>query len=50
MRQGISERAPEALIRDMAIEGGMRSLADSGRELVVRGETTVEEFIRVLYQ
>ena len=50
MRQGISERAPEALIRDMAVEGGMRSLADSGRELVVRGETTVEEFIRVLYQ
>ncbi|MCP4873239.1 MAG: type II/IV secretion system protein [Proteobacteria bacterium] len=50
MRQSISERAPEAELRKMAIEGGMQTLADRGRVRVLRGETTVEEFIRVLYQ
>jgi type II secretory ATPase GspE/PulE/Tfp pilus assembly ATPase PilB-like protein len=50
MRQAISERLPEATIREMAIAGGMQTLSDRGRARVLRGETTVEEFIRVLYQ
>jgi type II secretory ATPase GspE/PulE/Tfp pilus assembly ATPase PilB-like protein len=50
IRLAISERAPEAKIREMAVAGGMVTLADRGRGLVLNGETTVEEFIRVLYQ
>jgi type II secretory ATPase GspE/PulE/Tfp pilus assembly ATPase PilB-like protein len=50
MRQAISERAPEAELRRLAIEQGMQTLTDRGRVRVNRGETTVDEFIRVLYQ
>lgn len=50
MRLAISERKPESTLRSMALEGGMRPLADSGRHKVVGGETTLDEFIRVLYQ
>ncbi len=50
MRLAISERAPESEIRRMAVEGGMRTLADAGRAKVLAGVTSVEEFIRVLYQ
>ena len=50
MRLAISERAPESEIRRMAVEGGMRTLDDAGRAKVLAGVTTVEEFIRVLYQ
>jgi type II secretory ATPase GspE/PulE/Tfp pilus assembly ATPase PilB-like protein len=50
MRHAISERAPEASIRELAQKGGMQTLAARGRVRVLRGETTVEEFIRVLYQ
>ena len=50
MRVAISERAPEIRLREMALAGGMRTLADRGREKVLRGQTTVEEFVRVLHQ
>lgn len=50
MRLAISERKPESTLREMALAGGMRGLADSGRHKVVLGETTLDEFIRVLYQ
>jgi type II secretory ATPase GspE/PulE/Tfp pilus assembly ATPase PilB-like protein len=50
MRLAISERRPEASLREMALATGMRTLADAGRHKVVAGETSVEEFIRVLYQ
>ncbi len=50
MRHAISERASEAELRRLATESGMKTLASSGRVRVRRGETTVEEFIRVLYQ
>ena len=50
IRQAISERAPEAELRRLAIEQGMQTLAERGRVRVNRGETTVDEFIRVLYQ
>jgi len=50
MRLAISERKPEARLREMAVANGMRSLADAGRHKVVAGETTIDEFIRVLYQ
>jgi general secretion pathway protein E len=50
MRLAISERRPESVLRDMAAERGMRTLADAGRHKVLSGETSVQEFIRVLYQ
>lgn len=50
MRLAISERKPEAHLREMAAGSGMRTLADAGRHKVVAGETTIEEFVRVLYQ
>lgn len=50
MRQAISERSPEAELRRLAIENGMLTLVERGRVRVNRGETTVDEFIRVLYQ
>jgi len=50
MRLAISERESESKLREMALANGMRSLADSGRHKVVAGETTLDEFIRVLYQ
>ena len=50
IRLAISERAPEAEIRAMAAAAGMKTLADRGRARVLAGQTTVEEFIRVLYQ
>jgi type IV pilus assembly protein PilB len=50
MRHAISERAPEESLRQLALDNGMNTLADSGRRLVVEGRTTIEEFGRVLYQ
>jgi type II secretory ATPase GspE/PulE/Tfp pilus assembly ATPase PilB-like protein len=50
MRHAITERAPEAQLREMAIGRGMRTLASRGRHLVEQGETSINEFIRVLYQ
>ena len=50
MRKAITERKPEARLREMAIAGGMRTLSSRGRHLIETGETTIDEFIRVLYQ
>ncbi len=50
MRHAITERAPEADIRSMAVEGGMATLVERGRALVESGDTTLQEFVRVLYQ
>lgn len=50
MRQAITERAPEAQLREMAVGTGMRTLVSRGRALVEAGDTTIDEFIRVLYQ
>ena len=50
MRHAITERAPEADIREMAIEGGMSTLVERGRRLVSEGRTSLQEFVRVLYQ
>ncbi len=36
-------------IKDKAVEGGMLTLRDSCRELVLRGVTTVEELLRIAY-
>lgn len=36
-------------IRDMAVKNGMITLKDSCRRKVLKGETTVEEFLRVTY-
>jgi type IV pilus assembly protein PilB len=50
MRHAITERAPEATLREMAIKGGMETLTARGRTLVDAGTTSIDEFIRVLYQ
>jgi len=50
MRRAISDRAPEETLRQLALANGMDTLRDSGRRLVVEGDTTIEEFGRVLYQ
>ena len=50
MRHAISERSSEAELRRLATEAGMKTLAEAGRVRVRNGQTTVEEFIRVLYQ
>lgn len=50
MRLAISERRPESVLREMALTNGMHTLADAGRRKVVEGVTTLEEFVRVLYQ
>ena len=50
MRTAITERKPEARLREMAIAAGMRTLSSRGRHLIETGETTIDEFIRVLYQ
>lgn len=50
IRHAITERAPEAKIRELALARGMKTLADSGRRRVMDGLTTADEFIRVLYQ
>lgn len=50
MRRAISARAPEAELHRLAAEAGMKTLAEQGRVRARRGETTVEEFVRVLYQ
>jgi type II secretory ATPase GspE/PulE/Tfp pilus assembly ATPase PilB-like protein len=42
------ETAKEA-IQKLAVEQGMQSLAASGRRKILSGETTVEEFFRVIF-
>jgi type IV pilus assembly protein PilB len=47
--QLVIERAPEARIYDAARRGGMRSLREECLALVARGETTLEEVLRVTH-
>lgn len=50
IRTAISDRAPESTLRQLAVAGGMRTLADRGKAKVLAGRTTVEEYMRVLHQ
>jgi type II secretion system protein E len=47
IRRLTSERASTNLIQRAAIKGGMRTLREDGWRKVLRGETTVEEVLRV---
>lgn len=44
----IAQSAPDVEIEEVAISCGMRTLAQSCLEHILNGETTIEEFIRVL--
>ena len=47
VRRLASERAPTTLIKKAAMDAGMRTLRQDGWLKVCRGQTTVEEVIRV---
>ncbi len=49
VRTLINQRAPDGAIRLSAIEGGMRTMAENGLQLVLGGVTTLEEVTRVVY-
>lgn len=42
----INERAPTLVIRDKAIEEGMRGLREDGIKAILNGETTIEEVLK----
>ena len=46
VRELINERAPTVVIKQKAIELGMRSLRDDGMRSVYDGETTIEEVLK----
>ncbi|MFO1009362.1 MAG: GspE/PulE family protein [Planctomycetota bacterium] len=46
LRDAILRRASTQELRSIAIQGGMRSLRESGLRLVLEGRTTVEEVLR----
>jgi len=47
VRDLIASRAPTAEIRDAAVEEGMSTLHSSARRLVLEGETTISEMMRI---
>lgn len=47
VRDLIASRAPTAEIRDVAVEEGMSTLHSSARRLVLEGETTISEMMRI---
>jgi len=49
LRAAVARRAPQAELRRLALEAGMRPLRACAWEKVVRGLTTVEEVLRVLH-
>ncbi len=49
LKQLVIENAPQDLIRKVALENGMRTLADEALRLVARGETTIGEVLRTVY-
>ena len=48
LRELIVRRVPEAKIKEEAIARGMNTLRASGVKKILRGETTVEETLRVI--
>ncbi len=47
LRDAIAARAPASMLRERAAALGMRDMRDAALTLVQRGETTLEEFLRV---
>jgi|GEM_PF-1609655 len=48
LRTAISKRVPSSTVRQMAIEGGMKTLLEYSHELVKLGYTTIEEVVRLI--
>jgi type IV pilus assembly protein PilB len=46
LRDLVTERAPALVIRQKALEDGMRTLRDDGLRAIYNGETSIEEVIR----
>jgi len=44
----IKSNNPEEL-KDEAVKKGMKTLSDSCRELVLKGETTMEEMMKIIF-
>ena len=49
LRSLIIRNSPDAVIRQSAIESGMRSIGEDGLKKVMTGRTTLEEVTRVVY-
>jgi len=47
IRRLASERTPTHVVKQAALSGGMRTLRDDGWRKVRRGQTTIEEVLRV---
>jgi type IV pilus assembly protein PilB len=50
IRDAILHRASATEIKKIAIQNGMRTMLDDGEEKVKRGETTIEEVLRVIHE
>ena len=48
LRELIARSTPEAILKKEAINQGMNTLKSSGVKKILRGETTVEETLRVI--
>ncbi len=48
LREFIARRVPEAQLKEEAIAQGMNTLKSSGVKKIIRGETTVEETLRII--
>ena len=46
-RRQVIEKTPSSVIKQRAVEKGMRTLLDDGRQKVLEGRTTIEELVRV---
>jgi RNA polymerase subunit RPABC4/transcription elongation factor Spt4 len=49
MRTHIARGMSEGEVRDRAVQGGMRPIGEDGLEKAMRGNTTLEEVMRVVY-
>ncbi len=49
LRVLVAQSATDAIIRQAAIEGGMRSIGEDGLKKALEGRTTIEEVTRVVY-
>jgi type II secretion system protein E len=47
VRRQVIEKASSSLIKQRAVEKGMRTLLKDGRQKVIEGRTTIEELVRV---
>jgi type IV pilus assembly protein PilB len=48
-RQIVSAKPPDGLLRQLAVENGMRTIGEDGLQKVLAGRTTLEEVRRVVY-